>query len=128
MRVLVAAVAVALLAVPAAAGAAPTTLTITYWPEGTAGEAKQTRTLRCNPLGGTLPARATACRKLAELQRPFAPVPKDAVCTQIYGGPQVALVRGTFRGQRIWTWFKRRNGCEIERWNRVKFLFPAPDA
>jgi hypothetical protein len=102
-------------------------LTITSWPQGLDGT-KQTRTLRCNPPAGTLPMRTTACRKLATLTRPFAPVPKDAICTEIYGGPDVALVRGTFRGQRIWTYFRRRNGCEISRWNTVKFLFPAPGA
>jgi hypothetical protein len=45
------------------------------------------------------------------------------VCTQIYGGPQEAVVRGTFRGRRVSIRFTRRNGCEIARWNRVAFLF-----
>jgi hypothetical protein len=37
-------------------------------------------------------------------------------------------VRGTFRGKRVWTWFKRRDGCEIARWKRVGFLFPSSGA
>jgi hypothetical protein len=102
-------------------------LTITFWPQGMDGP-KQTRTLRCNPPAGTLPMRASACRKLAAVEQPFRLVPKDAICTEIYGGPEVALVRGTFRGQRIWTYFRRNNGCHISRWNQVKFLFPAPGA
>ena len=80
--------------------------------------------LRCGPAGGTLPRAATACRRLAAVERPFAPVPKDVGCTAIYGGPQVARVTGTFERRRVWATFKRTDGCEIGRWNRVRFLFP----
>jgi hypothetical protein len=45
-------------------------------------------------------------------------------CTEIYGGPQVAEVRGTFKGRRIQARFTRANGCEIDRWDRHRFLFP----
>ena len=45
-------------------------------------------------------------------------------CTEIYGGPQEADVRGTFRGRRSMPSFNRTNGCEIERWDKVEFLFP----
>ena len=81
------------------------------------------RRLRCNPAGGTVPRAAAACRRLAGLNRPFAPVPKDTACTQIYGGPQEARVTGTFGGRRVWVTFRRTDGCEIGRWNRVAFLF-----
>lgn len=81
-------------------------------------------TLRCDPVGGTLPQPAAACRRLARLKTPFAPVPMDTACTQIYGGPQIATVTGRFRGHSVRAYFNRRNGCEIERWNRVAFLFP----
>jgi hypothetical protein len=80
-------------------------------------------TLQCPP-GGTLPDAAEACRKLGQIHDPFAPVPKDTACTQIYGGPQIADVSGTFKGQTIDTQFSRGDGCEIERWKRVGFLFP----
>ena len=56
-------------------------------------------------------------------QSPFLPTPPATICTQIYGGPQEAFVRGTFRGRRLSTRFARRNGCEIARWDRVAFLF-----
>jgi hypothetical protein len=79
-------------------------------------------TLRCPP-GGTLPNRAEACRRLEELDDPFAPVPKSAACTLIYGGPQTAEVRGMFKGRTVNAHFSRGNGCEIARWNRVRFLF-----
>jgi hypothetical protein len=80
-------------------------------------------TLQCPP-GGTLPDAATACTKLAEIRAPFAPVPKRTACTQIYGGPEIAHVSGTFNGRPVDTEFSRGDGCEIERWNRVSFLFP----
>ena len=84
-------------------------------------------TLRC-PAGGTLPDAAEACRKLAELEDPFAPVPKDSACTQIFGGPELADVSGTFNGKPVDTQFSRGNGCEIERWKKVGFLFPGVTA
>ena len=45
-------------------------------------------------------------------------------CTQIYGGPAVARVTGRFRGNRIWAEFRRRDGCEIDRWDRLRPLLP----
>jgi hypothetical protein len=50
-------------------------------------------------------------------------VPATTVCTQVYGGPQVAVVSGTLRGRPVWARFKRTDSCQIERWNRVRFLF-----
>ena len=94
--------------------AALTSLTITVWPG--AGPASFTHTLRCSSPNPD-------CAALARLENAFVPVPKEALCGAIYGGPQRALVRGTFRGRRIWTRFARRNACEIARWNRHDFLF-----
>ena len=108
-----------------AAAAAPSSLRIRVWPDGASGSSS-VWTLRCNPVGGTVPMRAAACRALTAARAPFAPVPKDVVCTQIYGGPQVALVTGTFRGRRVWARFQRRDGCEIARWDRLRVLFSVP--
>ena len=80
-------------------------------------------TLRCPP-GGTLPDAEQACLNLERLHDPFGPVPKSVACTEIYGGPEIADVQGTFRGKPVNTRFLRTNGCEIARWNRVRFLFP----
>lgn len=96
-------------------------LTITVLP-GNGGAARH-HTLRCGPVGGTLPTSARACAQLATLSAPFAPVPAGMMCTQIYGGPQVAHVKGTFRGHKVQATFNRRGGCEIARWNRVSALF-----
>jgi hypothetical protein len=115
--VLVALVALALSGTPSAQ------LTVTVWPEGR-GRAAKVWTLRCGPVGGTLPGRAAACRRLAAAPRGWAPYPPTTVCSQIYAGPQVALVRGLFYGRRVSATFSRRNGCEIARWKRLSFLFP----
>jgi hypothetical protein len=80
-------------------------------------------TLRC-PDGGTLPDAELACRNLDRLNDPFGELPKSFACTEIYGGPEIADVQGTFRGKTVNTRFTRTNGCEIARWNRVRFLFP----
>ena len=138
MRPLVAAAVVAALAAPVACGsdtdtnganggggtaAAATELRITLWPRGPSGQSRM-RTLRCGPAGGTLRNASRACAALSRLDGPFRPVPRDTVCTQQYGGPAEALVRGTYRGRRVWTRFHRRDGCNISRWDRVRFLFP----
>jgi len=98
-----------------------TALTIAVSPGN--GGATRHWTLHCGPAGGTLPRATDACARLARLGAPFAPVPPGTMCTQIYGGPQIARVRGTFRGHTVQATFNRRGGCEIARWNRVSFLF-----
>jgi hypothetical protein len=103
---------------------ASTSLNITVWPDGEGHPGKRVYTLRCAPVGGTLPHRAAACTRLARINRPFAPTPKNVACTEIYGGPEEALVTGRYRGQPIRARFNRKDGCEIARWSRVRFLFP----
>jgi hypothetical protein len=107
---------------------ASTSLHITAWPNGQGHTPKRTYTLTCAPVGGTLPHRSAACRKLNALKAPFAPTRKDLVCTQIYGGPEEALVTGRFRGRLVRASFSRKDGCEIGRWAQVSFLFPGVSA
>ena len=107
--------------------AALAALTVTVWPQGMDG-ASQRWTLRCGPAGGSHPSRATACAKLLSTPNPFRAVPKDAACTEIFGGPDVAIVTGRFRGKRVWAKFQLRDGCEIARWKRVVPLLPPLDA
>ena len=107
-----------------AASSGATDLKITYWPQGRTAASAKKWTLRCAPAGGTHPQAASACRKLAAMSSPFAPIPKDAVCTEQYGGPQVALITGTFRGHALWAQLAARNGCEIARFKRLSFLVP----
>ena len=132
MRRAVALVAVLAAAVSCGAGqtapraSAPgpqTSLSITLWEQGREQTAAPTRwTLRCDPDGGTLPRRADACERLRKLARPFAPLRQDLICTDVYGGPQQAVIAGRHEGRRVWVALAARNGCEIARWNRLKFL------
>jgi hypothetical protein len=47
----------------------------------------------------------------------FFPKPgPPKLCTQQYGGPQVAVVTGTFHGRTVEAVFTRTDGCEISRW------------
>lgn len=105
----------------------PTTLTVKYWENGMGSVDAQTWTLRCNPARGTLPRPEIACRRLAAGgAKLFAPIPPSAVCTEVYGGPQVARIVGTVAGKRVWTTFTRQNGCHISRWDRLSpWLLPA---
>jgi Subtilisin inhibitor-like len=98
-----------------------TTLEITVWPQGEGG-ARREWTLRCDPAGGSLPRPAKACARLTP--RVLAPLPRDTICTQIYGGPQTARVQGKLDGRKVDARFRRSNGCEIHRWEVAGFLFP----
>ena len=106
-------------------------LKISYWPNGQGTSGRQTWTLRCDPAGGTLRRPSVACRRLAAGggTKLFAPVPHDAVCTEIYGGPQMARIVGTYKGKRVWANFSRTNGCHISRWDRLSpWLLPSGGA
>jgi Subtilisin inhibitor-like len=101
-----------------------TDLEITVWPNGRSGN-KEKATLQCSPPGGTLSDPKDACNRLQDMKRPFVRPSGDIVCTEIYGGPAVAEIRGTFRGAQVNATFARSDGCEIALWDRHQFLFPA---
>ena len=122
-RIAVVVAAAGLVLAGTAVAQSSTSLRITVWPDGK-GNGSTTWTLRCNAIGGTLPNRARACRTLAMLKAPFAPVPRGTVCTEVSGGPAVAYIRGTFRGRPVRAWFARSDGCQLDRWNRVRTLLP----
>jgi hypothetical protein len=106
----------------------PTTLLeVEVWPRGIESDSRS-YTVDCNsdadPTLQQTVAKSKVCRSLASAPGDvFAPVPDGVACTALYGGPQVARVRGTFRGQPIDARFNRTNGCEITRWDRLRFLF-----
>jgi len=71
--------------------------------------------------GTTVPQPAAA---LAAVERfgadLFFPKPgPPRLCTQQYGGPQVAMVTGTFHGRTVHSTFTRTDGCEIARWKAL---------
>lgn len=80
----------------------------------------QTFTLTCDPVGGDHPDAVAACAALdAGGIDAFAPTPRDSVCTEQWGGPQVATVDGTVDGEPVSATFTRANGCEISRWDAL---------
>jgi hypothetical protein len=122
---------------PVDATASVTDLRIVAWqdtrPAGGVGRAlglrrrgvgdPKTWTLRCDPPGGNFPDAEEACDRLDELDQPFAETPVETVCTEQYGGDQLASVQGVYRDEGISTRFDRTNGCEISRWDKHAFLF-----
>jgi hypothetical protein len=112
------------LAGSAAAATGPTKLTIALYPQGIAAGVVRHYTLSCAPARGTVPFPGRACLALARLTAPFAPVPKDEICTQISLGPQEAIVSGTVAGQHVYARLRLNDGCQIERWRRVAAVVP----
>ena len=94
-------------------------LQISYWPEGKGGESR-TAALTCDPSGGTHPDPLGACAALDAHPEALHPVPGDVACTEIYGGDQVAEVKGTGPdGAELRAILNRTNGCEIDRWDAL---------
>lgn len=107
-------------------------------------ERDRTYSLFCHPAGGTHPQAAKACAALdaavaagrvdasaaADRTRraprggPFAPVPADAMCTMVHGGPATARIRGIWHGKPVDARFDRSNGCEMSRWDRLVPALP----
>ena len=84
-------------------------------------------TVTCGPVGGTHPDAEAVCALLdAEGEALFEPVPADAVCTDIFGGPEVVHVSGWLDGESIDATFTRTNGCEIDRWDAASLLIGGP--
>lgn len=50
--------------------------------------------------------------------------PEERQCTQIYGGPQTARIRGTIGRRTVNRRFARRDGCEIADWDRAVPVVP----
>ncbi|WP_020576159.1 SSI family serine proteinase inhibitor [Actinopolymorpha alba] len=102
---------------------ASTHLTITVWEDP--DSAPRTWELTADPPGGTHPDPGAAVTAIETARNPFAPVPKDAICTQIWGGPQRAVIEGVWRGQPVSATYDKRNGCEIARWNALRAVLDA---
>ena len=108
---------------------AATKLVITIYPQGRGDQTFAKWELECAPPGGSIPEPKQACEQLESADPTlFEPLPADTVCTQQFGGPEAADVEGTLRGRPIQAQFARFDGCQIERWERLRLLFPAGDA
>jgi hypothetical protein len=75
--------------------------------------------------GGDHPDAKAACEHLRSLADPFAALPSDIACTQIYGGPQTAHVTGRWNGQDVDVTLSRTDGCRVDQWNSLVPLVPA---
>ena len=113
-------VAAVLSGLSSAATPARDRLTITVWPQGRgADKAVSTARLTCRPPGGTHPHPVKACRRLFANLGALVPIPPNRLCLGVYGGPQVAYVRGSLKGRQVRSWLNRKNACEIRRWNAL---------
>lgn len=90
-------------------------LAVTVWPHGPAGPASHYRVV--------CPGNAVCARLARAGREAFLPVPGDVACSQIYGGPERALVIGTIGGRPVWARFRRTDSCQTARWDRLSFLF-----
>jgi Subtilisin inhibitor-like len=103
----------------------PTTLQITVWPRGQGRDSFQT-SLTCDPAGGTHPSPGSACARLEAVEDPFGPLRLELPCVLVASGPEVAVVRGSFRWKPVEARFDRSDSCETRRWDRIGILFAAP--
>lgn len=110
-------------ALDGAPGASASELSVAY--DAGDGAAPVTWTLVCaDPASGSHPDAAAACAHLQELAEPFAPLARDLVCTEIYGGPQTARVTGRWAGAPVDLELSRSNGCFISQWEGLVPLVP----
>lgn len=78
-----------------------------------------------NPTEGN-PARSEpACERLVEIGGPVRAVPAGQMCSMIYGGPQTGHISGRWRGRVVNEDYRRTNGCEVARWERMVPVLPA---
>ncbi len=73
---------------------------------------------------GSHPAAQAACDHLSGMERPFAPLSDDAVCTQQYGGPETARVLGRWGGEPVDLALSRVDGCRLAQWDSLGPVLP----
>ena len=94
-------------------------LTITVDDDGAKGPGEPRELqLECEEPTDSQACGAAAGVSPADVKEP----PGDTACTTIYGGPEEATIKGTIRGNEIDAAFKRTDGCEIARWEKVQSL------
>jgi hypothetical protein len=96
-------------------------LTVTVDNDGAGGAGAKTAEVSCDAAGDSKVCGAVS--KLAA--KVFEPTPGDVACTQQFGGPETATVRGTLNGEAVDAEFSRTDGCEISRWEKAQRLLEA---
>ena len=115
---------------PTAATSDPVTLTVTF---SRRPGARSVAHLRCRGSRATADGflRAVGARRACAHARGISglltsgPDPHRA-CTEIFGGPERALVTGRIGDRRVRRSFKRTDGCEVADWHRAMPLLPRP--
>jgi hypothetical protein len=105
---------------PATGGASDelANLVVTVDADGDGGESAKELQVSCKA-----PTDSDVCGEAAGLSAAdLAEKSGDVACTQIFGGPETATIRGTLRGEQVEARYARSDGCEINRWDRVKPL------
>jgi hypothetical protein len=97
------------------------------------GTSHQIAHLRCTASGASADGflrrvgAARACARARAIVGLLAGQPDPhRACSQIYGGPERALVTGTIGPRRVRHGFARTNGCGIADWRRAMPLLPRP--
>lgn len=67
-----------------------------------------------------------ACARARRVETLLTTPPKRQACTQIYGGPERAVVTGRIGSRRVARRFSRTNGCQIADWTAAQPLLPRP--
>jgi hypothetical protein len=106
---------------PAAPSGSLAELTVEVDPDGPDAKPARQGTISCDA-----PEDSEVCRALADVKpETFEPTPADVACTQQYGGPETATVKGTLRGEPVDATFSRENGCQIARWQDAAAILDA---
>jgi hypothetical protein len=96
-------------------------LTVTVDPDGKGSKEAKTADVQCASADDS-----DVCNTVDGMKPDvFEPVSGDTACTQQYGGPETATVKGTLHGETIDAKFSRVNGCEISRWEQAAPLLEA---
>jgi hypothetical protein len=103
---------------------------------GNATELDISGTLECDGSRstGTGAYKATAsdrCRQLKGRSALFHDIATSSgngvVCSQVYGGPQHASIKGSVDGVPVNVDIKRADGCGIDNWRRLEWLLGPPE-
>ena len=100
---------------PSSAASFEATLTVVISLDG--GKTRERIEITCPGAG------RGACRSLKAHPEVLWPA-ADRVCTEIYGGPQRARIRGEVNGRPVDVVIQRNDGCGIADWDSLRGVLP----
>ena len=97
-------------------------ITVTLDPDGPTGQqAEMTEEVNCEEA-----TKDAACLAVANLEASDFDLPSvEQGCTELFGGPDIALIQGEINGEEVDAELNRSNGCEIERYEAAVPLLQA---